>query len=62
VGRRKRDRNHSLTKNNLIQDSERNEENRYPVPNSNKTKVNDTKEPNNVKKNTLKEEILPSNH
>jgi CTP-dependent riboflavin kinase len=44
--------------NNLIQDSERNEENRYPVPNSNKTKINDAKEPNDVLKSILKEEIL----
>jgi hypothetical protein len=29
--------------NNLIQDSEGNEENGYPVPNSNKTKINDAK-------------------
>jgi hypothetical protein len=39
---------------NLIQDSEGNEENRYPVPDSNKTKKNDTKEPNGVQK-------IPSN-
>jgi hypothetical protein len=45
-------------KSNLIQDSEGNEENRYPVLDSNKTKINDTKESNNVHKNTLKEEIL----
>jgi hypothetical protein len=47
-------------KNNLIQNSEGNEENRYqvPVPDTNKTKINDTKEPNNAHKNTLKEEIL----
>jgi hypothetical protein len=43
---------------NLIQDSERNEENRYPVPDSNKTKTNDGKEPNDAHKNNLKEEIL----
>jgi triacylglycerol esterase/lipase EstA (alpha/beta hydrolase family) len=48
----------SPPKNNVIQDSEGNEENRYPVPDSNKTKINDTKEPNDVHKNTLKEEIL----
>jgi hypothetical protein len=41
-----------------MQDSEGNEENWYPVPDSNKTKLNDTKEPNNVHKNTLKEDIL----
>jgi hypothetical protein len=33
MGRRKRDGNHSFPpKNNLIQDSEGNEENGYPVP------------------------------
>jgi hypothetical protein len=58
MGRRKREGNHSPTKNNLIQDSEGNEENGYPVPDSNKTKINDTKEPSDVHKNTLKEEIL----
>jgi hypothetical protein len=45
-------------KNNLIQDSEGNEENIYPVSDSNKTKINDTKEPRDAHKNTLKKEIL----
>jgi hypothetical protein len=58
VGRRKRDGNHSPPKNILIQDPEGNEENRYPVPDSNKTKINDTKEHNDAHKNTFKEEIL----
>jgi hypothetical protein len=58
MGRRKRDGNHFPPKSNLIQDSEGNEEYRFPVPGSNKTKINDNKEPNNVHKNTLKEEIL----
>jgi hypothetical protein len=58
MGRRKRHGNHSPTKNNLIQDSEGNEENGYPVPDSKKTKINDAKEPNKVHKNNLKEEIL----
>jgi hypothetical protein len=44
--------------NNLIQDSQGNEENRYPVLDSNKTKINDTKKPNDNHKNTLKDEIL----
>jgi hypothetical protein len=44
--------------NNLIQDLEGNEENRYPDPDSNKTKINDTKEPSDTHKNHLKEEIL----
>jgi hypothetical protein len=47
----------SPPKNNLIQDSEGNEENGYPVPHSNKSKINDTKEPNDANKNILKEEI-----
>jgi hypothetical protein len=48
----------SPQKNNLIQDSEGNEENGYLVPDSNKTKINDTKEPSDAHKNNLKEEIL----
>jgi hypothetical protein len=46
MGRWKRDGNHSPTKNKLIQDSEENEENGYPVPISNKTKMSCAKEPN----------------
>jgi chromosome segregation ATPase len=57
MGRRKRHGNHSSPKNNLIQDSEENE-NGNPVPDPNKTKINDTKEPSNAQKNTLKEEIM----
>jgi hypothetical protein len=53
-----RDGDHSPHKNNLIQDSEGNEENRHPVPESNKTNVNDAKHPNNTHKNNLKEETL----
>jgi hypothetical protein len=41
--------------NNLIQDSEGNEENKQPDPDSNKTKINYTKEPNEAHKNNLKE-------
>jgi hypothetical protein len=58
MGRRERDGNHSLPKNNLIQNSEGNEENRYPLPVSNKRNINDTKETSNAHKNYLKEEIL----
>jgi hypothetical protein len=39
MGRRKRDGNHSPPKNKLVQDSEENEENGYPVPDPNKTKT-----------------------
>jgi hypothetical protein len=46
MGRWKMDGDHSPHQNNLIQDSEENEENSYPVPDSNKTKTNYIKEPN----------------
>jgi hypothetical protein len=39
-------------------DSEGNEGNRYTVPDSNKTKINDIKEYSYSHKNTLKKEIL----
>jgi hypothetical protein len=44
--------------NKVVQDLEQNEENGYPDPDSNKTKINHTKEPNEAHKNNLKEEIL----
>jgi hypothetical protein len=56
--RQKRDGNHSSPQNKLIQDSEGNEKNRYPVPFSNKAKINHAKDPNEAHKNTLKEESL----
>jgi hypothetical protein len=52
------DGNHSPHKSNLIQDSERNEEDGYPLPDSNKTNINNTKDPNDTHKNTFKEELL----
>jgi hypothetical protein len=55
MGRRKRDGNHSNPQNNLVKDSEGNEENGYPITDSNKTKINGTKESNDVHKSTLKE-------
>jgi hypothetical protein len=58
MGRWKRDGNHSPLQNKLVQDSEGNEENRYPDPDSNKTKINYTKEPNKAHRNILKEKIL----
>jgi hypothetical protein len=58
MGRRKREGNHSPPKNKVIQDLEQNEENGYPDPDSNKTKINYTKEPKKAHKNTLKEERL----
>jgi vacuolar-type H+-ATPase subunit I/STV1 len=44
--------------NELEQEPEGNEENRYPDPDSNKMKINYAKEPKEAHKNTLKEEIL----
>jgi hypothetical protein len=52
------DGDHSPPKNNLTQDSEGNEENGCPVLDSNKTKINNAKQPNDDHKNILKEEIL----
>jgi hypothetical protein len=43
MGRKKRDGNHSSPKNNIIQYSEGNVEKGYPVPNSNKAKINNAK-------------------
>jgi hypothetical protein len=55
MGRRRRDRNHSPRQNNLIHDSEGNEENGYLVPDPpKKAKMNSTKEPSEAHKNTLK--------
>jgi hypothetical protein len=48
----------SPCKNNLIQDSKGKEQNGYPVLDSNKTKINAAKEPKDVHKNILKEDIL----
>jgi hypothetical protein len=52
MGRRKKGGNK------VVQDLEQNEENRYPDPDYNKTKINYTKESNDEHKNTMKEEIL----
>jgi hypothetical protein len=48
----------SPKKNTLVQDSEGNEEIGYRDPDSSKTNINNTKEPNKAHKSTLKEEIL----
>jgi hypothetical protein len=45
-----KDGNHSPPKNKWVQDSEGNEANGYPDPDSNKTKINYTKEHNEVHK------------
>jgi hypothetical protein len=59
MGRWKNDGNHSPLNNKLVQEPEGNEENGYPDSDSNKTKINYTKEPNEAHKNNLKQEILP---
>jgi triacylglycerol esterase/lipase EstA (alpha/beta hydrolase family) len=51
-------KNHCLQNNNLLQDSDGNEENGYPVLDSNKRKINDNKKPSDAHKNTLEDEIL----
>jgi hypothetical protein len=58
MGRRKKKGNHFPPSNKSVQEPEGNEENRYPEPDSNKTKINYAKEPNEAHKNILKEEIL----
>jgi hypothetical protein len=57
-GRWKKDGKHSPPNNKLVEEPEGNEEIRYPDPDSNKTKINYAKEPNEAHKNTLKEELL----
>jgi hypothetical protein len=51
MGRRRNDGNHSPQNNNSTQDSVENEENRYSVPDLNKTMINVTKEPSDTHKN-----------
>jgi hypothetical protein len=58
MGRWKKEGNHFPPNNTLVWKPEANEENRYPDPDPNKTKINYAKEPNEAHKNTLKEEIL----
>jgi hypothetical protein len=57
MGGRKRDGNQSPPQNTLIQDSEGNGEKRYPVPDSNKAKINGIKEPSNTHKNISKKKF-----
>jgi hypothetical protein len=56
-GKKKKGWKPTHSKNNLTQDSEGNEENRYSFPDSSKTKTNVTKESSDAHKNNLKEEI-----
>jgi hypothetical protein len=58
MGRWKRDGNHSPPQSKLVQDSQGNEENGYPVPDPSKIKIDYPKEPNEAHKNMVKEEIV----
>jgi hypothetical protein len=58
VGREFSPPTHNYDSKKGLQDLEWNEENGYPDLDSNKTKINYTKEPNEALKNMLKEEIL----
>jgi hypothetical protein len=58
MGRGKKDGNHSPSNNKLVQEPEGNQENICPNPDSNKTKINYAKEPNEAHKKHLREEIL----
>jgi hypothetical protein len=57
LGRWKKEGNQFPPSNKLVEEPEGNEENRYSHPDSNKTKVNYAKEPNEAHKINLKEEI-----
>jgi hypothetical protein len=58
TGKQKKQGNKFPHSKKLVQEPEGNEENRYSDPDSNKMKINYAKEPNEVHKNNLKEEIL----
>jgi molecular chaperone DnaK (HSP70) len=58
MGRWKKEGNHFPPNSKLVQEPEGNEEITYPDADSNKTKINYAKEPNEAHKNNLKEKIL----
>jgi hypothetical protein len=58
MGRQKKQRNQFPHSKKLVQEPEKNEENRYSDPYFNKMKINYAKEPNEAHKNNLKEYIL----
>jgi hypothetical protein len=62
MGRQKRDGKHFPSQNNLIQDSEENEENGYLVPDSNKTKINNAKDTNGTPQEHPQRRNPASNH
>jgi hypothetical protein len=58
MDRQKKYGNHCTPSNKLVQEPHGNEEKRHSDSDSNKTNRNDTNEPKEVHKDTLKEEIL----
>jgi hypothetical protein len=58
TGKQKKQGNQFIHSKKLVQEPEGNEENRYSDPDSNKMKANYAKEPNEVHRNNLKEDIL----
>jgi hypothetical protein len=58
MGKKKKEGNQFPHSKKLVQEPEGNEENRYSDPDSNKTKINNSKEPNEAHKKNLKDEIL----
>jgi hypothetical protein len=58
MGKRRKDGNHPLQKNNSIEDLVQTEENGYSIPNPNKTLINITTEPTDAHKQSLEEEIM----
>jgi hypothetical protein len=58
TGRQKKQGNQFPHSKKLVQEPERNEENRYSDPDSKQMKINYAKERNEAHKNNLKEEIL----
>jgi hypothetical protein len=55
---RRREGNYTPQKNNSVEDVVGNEENGYPVPNPNKTRINVTNVSSDIHKKFLKEEIM----
>jgi hypothetical protein len=58
MGRQIKQGNQFLHRKKLVEEPEGNEKNRHSDPNSNKKKINYSKEPNEAHNNNLKEEIL----
>jgi hypothetical protein len=62
MGRRRRDGNYTPQENNSIEDSVANEENGYPDPDPNKTKINLTMDSIKAHIKTLREKFMEKIH